>query len=496
MMVMRMALSVLTLILTGVLYTHAQVRLAWAERFGNGFSDYYGGRCMALDGHGHILVAGPQPSTNSVYAADLVTRKFAADGRLLWVHCYMDGGPRNGVTPRSVALDTADHIYITAQVDTLGMSNAAVTFKYNSEGQLLWAKRFSQGGQSFADGAAVSPSGQVYLFGSAQRTNSPGFVGMIWKYTPDGTVDWVRETAANARAMTLDRQENLCLTGFGASIFKYSPNGTLLWLQIAPRCTGWDLAADTQGNLYVGGYADTNGGPLALKYFADGRSAWHRTLPGTGDARQTAIDAQGNIIVGARVAGTTGGESMLLAKYRPDGESLWTRRFDHSLALRFTGMTTDAASSIYLLATLYTNAMRDDTTLVAIKYSAAGELLWQTPYSWPGHRRTSAAGLIVNSRGDIFISGNTAENYNYECLLLKYEQAGPAARLTSHLSLCGEASLSLFAEPGRTYRLETSHDLAAWVSLTNVFNATGTTEVTDANAPPAARRFYRATLVD
>jgi len=493
-MIMRLALSVIALILAGIPCTRGQVRLVWVERFGNGFSG--GSTCMALDSQGYILVAGPQPSTNSVYATDLVTRKFAGDGRLLWMRRYADGGERNAVTPGSLGVDAANNTYVTAQVDTLGSSNTAFTLKYDSNGELQWTRRFSQGGQSFAGATAVTPAGRVYVVGSAQRTNSPGLVGMAWKYAPDGTVDWVREMAADVKAMTLDRQENICLTGFGASIFKYSASGTLLWLQIAPRCIGWGLAADTQGNLYVGGYADTNAGPLALKYFADGRPAWHRPLQGTGDARQIAIDAQGNAIIAARVAGTASGETIVVAKYQADGQPLWTRNFDHPLTVRFDSMITDAASSIYLLATLYTNALRDDTTLVAMKYSAGGELLWQTRYSWPGHRRTSAGRLIVDSRGDIFISGNTSENYNYQCLLLKYEQARPAAHLAARRSPAGAVTLSLFAEPGRTYRVETSRDLAAWVPLTNLFNAAGTAELTDANAALSSRKFYRATLLD
>ena len=152
------------------------------------------------------------------------------------------------------------------------------------------------------------------------------------------------------------------LKGYGSSdgfIAKYSENGQLLWAK-SQGCGGYDygqaLALDADNNVYVGGLFSsncnfdteglspyfTNRGCVDLfliKYTENGDVLWARTIGGVKNDNLTAmvVDAAQNIVfIGntntiALFETTTNDliiqsheKSLLLAKYNPQGNKIWT----------------------------------------------------------------------------------------------------------------------------------------------------------------------------
>jgi hypothetical protein len=159
------------------------------------------------------------------------------------------------------------------------------------------------------------PSEDVNLTESGQ--------GGAW--TASVTQAWVRRYNApgngddRAHALALDSQGNVYVTGESPgsgtggdyATRKYSPSGQLLW---AKRYNGpgndidyaWDLALDSQGNVYVTGYSTgsgTGGDYATLKYSPSGQLLWAKRYNGPGgsngfdDAYALALDSQGNVYV-------------------------------------------------------------------------------------------------------------------------------------------------------------------------------------------------------
>jgi len=65
--------------------------------------------------------------------------------------------------------------------------------------------------------------------------------------------------------------------------------------------------------------------------------------------------------------------------------------------------------------------------------------------------------------------------------------------LTSAVVTNGQFQMVLTGEPGLTYVVQASTNLASWVSVgTNTAAANGTFKFADPNVPNFSRRFYRA----
>jgi hypothetical protein len=68
----------------------------------------------------------------------------------------------------------------------------------------------------------------------------------------------------------------------------------------------------------------------------------------------------------------------------------------------------------------------------------------------------------------------------------------PRKVLSASVQTSGEFQAVLGGEPGDQYEIQATSDLAAWRTLTNLHNLTGTVQFSDAVSPTAVARFYRA----
>lgn len=232
---------------------------------------------------------------------DYFVAKYDSSGTILWAKKAGGIGHDQGM---GISTDLAGNVFVTGDFKspTISFGNATLTnvnsdsidifvAKYDTDGNVLWAKR--EGGTS-SDGGhtiAVSPDGDAYVTGWYYSTsfqygnNTLNRVGpwgnkdmFVAKYDSDGNVIWSKSVGSvydvNAWSMVLDLSENIFIAGgysgsvdFGAFnlissggidpafVVKYNSEGVE---QCAFKLSsgGDDLLIiflDDFGNLYLGG---------------------------------------------------------------------------------------------------------------------------------------------------------------------------------------------------------------------------------------------------
>jgi hypothetical protein len=330
---------------------------------------------VAADGSGNVYITGyyynSAPTFGSTTLAfssvgNIFIVKYSPAGNVVWARGV---GGTGFDQPRSIATDGSGNVYITGVFDSPSITFGATTLtnagtgnidmfiaKYDTLGNVLWAKRAGGTKREFAEAVTVDFSGNVYVsgsfesttvtFGSVVLTNTNTISEDIYlvKYDPAGNVLWARSGGGTglewATCVATDPFGNVVIAGpyysasitFGTTtlvnpfplpneemfIVKYDSSGNVLWVR-GPAGTGYDelysVAADAFGNVFVAGvaYSDsvtfgstvvTNplGGyydMILAKYDSSGSLLWAKKPGGSGSdyAYALAVDASGNAYV-------------------------------------------------------------------------------------------------------------------------------------------------------------------------------------------------------
>jgi enterochelin esterase-like enzyme len=221
-------------------------------------------------------------------------------------------------------------------------------------------------GEDFAGGVAADADGNVYLaLGANGPINGEAALGemdaVIVKYAPDGSTLWTRQfgTPATERpyGIAVDSRGNVTVAGYtkgdfdgshpdnegdDAFVAQFSPDGDLLWIAQfgdeveADRIYALAVAADD--TIYVAGYTK-----------------------------------------GALAGENAGDKDVMLAKFSPDGEPLWTHQFGYDGEDKAFGLATGEDGRVYL-AGVMGGSMSQQTGFVNA-YSSEGESVWSHSFA-------------------------------------------------------------------------------------------------------------------
>ncbi len=153
---------------------------------------------------------------------------------------------------------------------------------------------------------------------------------------------------------------------------------------------------------------------------------WNTTWGGSlmDDGRHVAIDASGNVYVaGFTYSFTAGLADFALVKFAPDGTKLWNTTWGGGLEDQGRGVAVDPSGNVYISG--YTNSFSEGgADLALIKYTSDGTKLWNT--TWGGPLDEFGQGILVDSSGNIFISGITTSFSvgGWDVALLKFDSSG------------------------------------------------------------------------
>jgi hypothetical protein len=401
----RIALSSLIL---GTCCISAQDVKVWTRFTGSTSDDQ--GYAVAVDKSGNAIVAGATQGSISGGNAgryDLFVAKYNAAGTRLWVR-------QRGTAEREFAFgaatDSAGNVYITGYTGSAldGQTHYGTTgdfdiflMKFDASGNWQWTRQDGAAPDDEGRAVATDSAGNVYMTGYI-RGNFHGIprVGtadvFISKYDSAGNRLWSALFGSTdvdeSFGITCDASGNVFVTGWCSGsidgitpylgngdnfLAKYNSSGQQLWLKqwgTANKDTGYGLATDATGNVYVSGYTT---GPLygtsplgnrdyfLAKYDAAGNFLWgkHDGTSGHDQGWGAATDAAGNVYVTGETGGSLNGNTfeglldVFLTKYSPVGTRLWTLQYgtaDNDLA---RGVAVDTNGTVYLAG--YTAANLD-----------------------------------------------------------------------------------------------------------------------------------------
>ncbi|MFX1253378.1 MAG: SBBP repeat-containing protein [Promethearchaeota archaeon] len=270
----------------------------------------------------------------------------------------------------------------------------------------------------------------------------------------------------NGRSIAIDSQENIILVGDTRSsgfqtlnaydnildgssdvfITKFNATGGLLWstfLGGEDYEEGWDVAMDSQDNIYITGYTKSydfpdlnsyddlyNGGGgdvFITKFSPDGMLIWSTFLGGVGldRGRGITVDSQDNILVTGYTASDNfpiknsyndtlnGDMDAFISKLTTNGTLLWSSYVGTEGSDYSYDITVDSHNDVFITGTsvLYRNIYYSDTDAFLIKFDSTGRWLWSTHFGGYGlNQNDQGISLAIDSQNHIIIAGVTSSN--------------------------------------------------------------------------------------
>ena len=326
---------------------------------------------VALDASNNILVAGAfnatsdfDPSATVVSISPTVfnttfVAKYDGNGNYVWVktlnniinkELILNNSNTNITIFGTFLSSTTSDFDPGTPVFNLDITNGTNYFAtYDSNGNFVYAKNM----KPTITNVINNDTQGIYLMGTFSGTNdfdpSAGVAtqfsvssnGFIAKYDTAGAYVYVKPIGGNKgnnstfnlsstdsagniyRVGTLSATTDLDPSsntfnvssplGTGIFISKYSPSGSFIWGNTVPGSVGTSLSiyvmnTDVNGNTYVLGRADVNGvlSMYMLKYDSNGNNLWTKQINGSVAAfGKIVFDSQGNFYVTGSISGAT-----------------------------------------------------------------------------------------------------------------------------------------------------------------------------------------------
>lgn len=271
----------------------------------------------------------------------VVLAKYDANGNVIWSR-FIGKGTSSGPTNQIIVdLDAAGNLYITG-----GFADGTIALKYDSSGNMLWQK--TAAGKFRQTALCTLPNGDCFVTGSFTDSSmsigttvisNPGInlIGFFAKFNSSGNLIWAKSRGALSGTfnpkMSTDGSGNFYMTGaysgayakfgsiqltnpsttFKMFIAKYDSAGNAIWAKQSTTLydEGKAIFTDAGGNSYVAGVFSGTGtyGSLNLtsngfndvfvaRYDSSGNAVWalNAGAADAGDvANGVAVDAGGNV---------------------------------------------------------------------------------------------------------------------------------------------------------------------------------------------------------
>jgi hypothetical protein len=421
----------------------AQVSVGWVHRYrGPAPSDNDNqAYAIAVDRSGNTYVTGASRGVGFGY--DYATVKYGPFGDTLWVKRWRDSVSFNAIG-QAIAVDSMLNVYV---------SGGTVTIKYDSEGNERWVRRnpnLYAGFTSVGKGMLLSDFGHIYV--SGQGIGLGGNPDIItWKLDQAGNMLWFRQydgqdhDADRMFDMAIDRSGNVIVvgesfiigpqSGYDYITIKYTSNGDTLWTRRYDAGVGdWDLgrgvAVDSLGNIYVTGRSDSTGtgsDALTIKYDPEGNVLWtarYNSPTNGGDTGEDIIvDRSRNVYV----TGISQGINYAVHKYSNSGDHLWTQVYlggGSFFSIIFPRIALDTAGNVY--ATVRVPECEFYSDFGVVKYDSDGNQAWLARYERPCGSEDAYA-LVLDRPGNVYLTGYLGvTSVDFDYLTAKFIQ-GPVS---------------------------------------------------------------------
>ncbi len=327
--------------------------------------------------------------------SDTFIGKFTNSGAIIWL---MSFGGKSFDVGRSITVDLEGNVYVVGDFsDSASIGGTQLipsggtdifVLKFNSAGNLLWAKNFGGPLSEICNSMTTDASGNSYLGGDFYDSTSLGthnftsygqYDIFILKLNTDGNILWAQqaggERSENVSTITSDASGNIYLTGnfmmtasfgskqlvsdFNGSVYfvKFNSSGECIWANqssVPSSATGVGITVDPLGTVYASGtFFETltlgslslfneGGSDLFVTKLNDmGQFVWLGRASGTATfdyffQSHIVVDAFGNSYVSGYFDGTVnfgsiqlncpGVSEPYLAKLDPAGNFVWVQK--------------------------------------------------------------------------------------------------------------------------------------------------------------------------
>ncbi|MGQ0826926.1 MAG: SBBP repeat-containing protein [Bacteroidota bacterium] len=492
---MKIKLLIITILMNFCLITAKAQSFEWAKRVGwYAFDLGYG---VATDGAGNVYIAGKYEleayfgGTRVSCAGnhDIYVAKYGPDGSFKWVRT---AGGVSGDYAHAIVADGAGNVYVTGDMErtvkfgsvtlTGNGSNDVFVAKYNTNGDLMWAKKLGGSNQSDRGLGIALITGSVYItghfksianFAGTKLTSSGEDDIFIAKYSTDGQFQWIKKAGGpgddEGTAITGDASGNIYVTGFFAKtanfgsfsvtskgvadifIAKYNSSGTCIWVKSAGSGAtdyGYGVAADNSGRIFV-----------------------------TGGFRYTTSFS------GISLKASGGNADIFVACYNSSGNIIWAKKAGGSQSDYGRAIAIDGSSNIYITgnyglsatfgSTTITGA--DETEIYFASYDASGNVRWVlkaggvTDDSDPDRFIEMGLSICVDKSRNVIASGayrsastfgsTTLAKWNHtEVYVTKIRQSGSARSAAPNVTITPSDTASFCT--GGSVLLTTAQDSA------------------------------------
>ncbi|HET6990895.1 MAG TPA: SBBP repeat-containing protein, partial [Bacteroidia bacterium] len=367
--------------------------------------------------------------------------KYDEWGNMLWVK--QAGFGQNSINQgTSVATDNSGNIFITGTFgDTISFGTTQLVCslttngrhiflaKYNSSGNVLWAKQMGGGWDDKARSVSTDGFGNCYVAGDYQGSANDTFGNFILN--------------------------NSDPSHHNMFIAKFDLSGNAVWARMATGSSGniigYSVKGDNAGNCYLVGGSEgafdidfgTNSLPcnnyrytaFLVKYDANGYLLWARGSSGTAETvpQSVSLDPSGNIFMTGYFFGYAYTDSVLtfgslvlnnsshstnvfdvfLVKYDQSGTPIWAKS-EGGLIYNDIGSSVfaDAAGNSYITGSFETptisfgsfvlngNGLRN---LFLVKYGPGGNVHWAI--NVPSNSFDEGNSVAVDTAGNCFVAG-------------------------------------------------------------------------------------------
>ncbi|MBN1656405.1 MAG: hypothetical protein JXA30_21730 [Deltaproteobacteria bacterium] len=330
---------------------------------------------LAISSDGSIFAVGGTKAESTGEMEDLLLRKYDENGvfqsdTVLDISSFPTGG-------LYVVIDKDDNIIIGAIIYNAPEYRTWIG-KYSSGGVFQWGSEFVSGAFNYVQGLAVDGQGNTIATGIAEYSTSD-----IWvrKYSSNGDILWTDiydgGYSDHGRDVTVDDQDDIYVIGetkIGSQWYTwlrkydkdYIQNDEPEWteiIEIEPlhNTGGKCITVDEEENVVAAGEYDTGSGIGAWvrKYNSNMEiqwtEAWHEGYDVDDDypdgdwTYSINHDSQGNIY--QSIASHNGKNTdIIINKYNPEGNLLWSETYDGGESDYAPGIETDAQANAVVIS--------------------------------------------------------------------------------------------------------------------------------------------------
>ncbi len=258
----------------------------WNRTFGTTGND--GGGGIAIDSDNNVYLCGYIDETyGSSYDALIV--KYNAVGNRIWNISW--GRPSYYDEATDIAIDSESNVIIGGIANFVVLDNQMFIAKFNStSGKEIWNATYGISSEEQGYGITVDNADNIYIAGE----RAAGVLAIVVKYNSSGDLQWAKEfdwvSYEWGMAVVADDSGNVYFTGYSQSflfgdkdvfLLKLNSTGGVLWLRL------WSMPKDEyvydikrEGtNLYLTGYTTSlsTGATrdiFLVKYDLDGNQPW------------------------------------------------------------------------------------------------------------------------------------------------------------------------------------------------------------------------------